>query len=211
MATRQRKQPVDTQSDAATDFNPAELEATPATNGELLDTNNAAMQVVNSVADSTRLPDDEDAAKAQYPSSRMTATVTEPVRRADPFGRHSVQWEDGYQITLQESDSRNTIELQFGDGSREAQPKAFAEIKTRLKAEGFRWNGTNAWTMELAPVLGSQNDRLRARDENHRIRARVEDVVFPAVIAMEEAVRGEIPFTDETRERINKGAAVQTR
>jgi hypothetical protein len=115
--------------------------------------------------------------------------------------------DDGYRITLQESPSRNTIEIQFGDGSRAAQPKAFAEIKQRLKEEGFNWNRTNAWAKGLAPVIGSQSDRLRARDDNHRIRARVEDVVFPAVIVLEEAVRGEIPLSEESRQRIRKATS----
>jgi hypothetical protein len=150
-------------------------------------------------------PREERFAEPQHP---ISATSREQQTLADPRPYHSVQWpDDGYRITLQESHSRNTIEIQFGDGSRSAQPKAFAEIKQRLKDEGFNWNGTNAWAKELVPVLGSQNDRLRAREENHRIRARVEDVMFPAVIALEEAVRGEIPLTEESRQRITKGAS----
>lgn len=128
----------------------------------------------------------------------------ERVRRADPFPSHSYQWPDGYRVSLQESDSRKTVEIQFGDGSRDDMPQAFEQIKPYLRGEGFYWNGSNAWVVDLTPERGSLAQREDARRTNRDIRARVEDVILPAVVAMEEEKRGQIEVTDETRQRINK-------
>lgn len=166
-------------ADPTTEFNPAALDA----------------------------PDDELAAQAQYQGKHVKDLQQRDMTKyADPSGKHGVQFPDGYKIQLQESKSRNTVEFQFGNGTKEDQPKAFDEIKAVLKEAGYRWNGTNAWAKELKPVVGSQNDRLRARDENRRIRAIAEDELFPKIIVAEEAHRGEIDLSEQTRERINRAS-----
>lgn len=131
------------------------------------------------------------------------------VRRADPFPSHGLQWPDGYRIGVQESDSRKTVEIQFGDGSRDERPLAMEEsIKPFLKAEGMYWNGTNAWAINLAVPPKGRRESLAEQYErmahNAQVRARVEDVILPAVVAMEEEKRGQIEVTDETRRRIYK-------
>lgn len=131
----------------------------------------------------------------------------EKARRADPFDSNGYGWPDGYKIAYQESSSRRTVEIQFGDGSRADQPQNFEEIKPLLRENGMAWNGTNAWVIDLVPERGSLAQREDARRENRDIRSRIEDVVLPAIVALEEQKRGEIDLTDETRQRINKAAS----
>jgi hypothetical protein len=124
------------------------------------------------------------------------------VKFADPFPRHSARWPDGYEITFQTSSSRDTVEIQFGDGGTRDKPKN-DEIRTYLKDQGMRWNGSNAWVIDLVPERGSMRDRLEARDRNRQIREQVEDEVLPWVVALEEEKRGPIE-SDVLRERINQ-------
>src|SRR6185312_12795457 len=50
-------------------------------------------------------------------AQRSTAATGRDQQLQDPRPFHSVRWpDDDYRITLQESHSRNTIEIQFGDG-----------------------------------------------------------------------------------------------
>jgi hypothetical protein len=51
---------------------------------------------------------------------------------------------------------------------------------------------------------GAITQREVARLSNRDIRAGVEELILPAVVAMEEEKRGQIEVTDETRQRINK-------
>lgn len=183
-------------------FDPANLESQPIhpqQPPELID--RPADQIVQSVADSTRID------TSHHNGHEEPLAGREWTKFADPNPRHSVHWEDGYTIRLQESGSRKTIEIQFGDGSREDMPKNMLAIREKLKAAGMKWNKECAWEKELVPETGSQRNRLMAREENRAIRARVEDVVFPQIIKLEEELRGELPFAEETRERINKAAA----
>lgn len=127
---------------------------------------------------------------------------------ADPNPRHSVRWPDGYEIAVQESPSRKTVEIQFGDGSARDKPQNHEAIREFLKGEGLRWNGTNAWVagMEPPPRFESQAQKLERVGRNKELRARVEDEVFPAVVALEEERRGRVELTDETRQRIASAA-----
>ncbi|MCE9567406.1 MAG: hypothetical protein K8U57_35850 [Planctomycetes bacterium] len=130
---------------------------------------------------------------------------------ADPAPRHSVRWPDGFEIAVQESPSRKTVEIQFGDGSTRDKPQNYDAIKEVLREHGMRWNGTNAWVVDLVPERGSHHEKLMARDENKAIRTRIEDEAFPQIIAVEEEKRGQIELTDETRQRINRAAEVRGR
>ena len=121
---------------------------------------------------------------------------------ADPRDFHQARWPDGYSIRLQESGSRRTIEIQFGDGSRKDRAVNFAKIKPLLEATGMHWNGTNAWVIDLVPERGSLAQREDAKRQNRDIRLDVEEKVFPAVIGLEEELRGQINVTDEYRKRI---------
>ncbi len=136
------------------------------------------------------------------PADAPKPAFAERVQRADPFPFHTVTFPDGYQIHLQESDSRRTLEIQFNEGAREDRPQNFAKIKALLLDAGMRWNGTNAWQVELSPVRGTLAQREDAKRCNRDIRTEIEEHVFPAVIGLEEEVRGEIPLTDDYRQRI---------
>jgi hypothetical protein len=74
----------------------------------------------------------------------------------------------------------------------------------------MHFNGTNAWAIELEMPPGkyreSQAERLARLGRNEELRGRIEDEVFPAVVALEEAERGRIELVDETRQRIARAA-----
>ena len=147
-----------------------------------------AEEIGQGVADGTDLPDGPPADPASH--ERPSFTQREQVRRPDPFDSQAVRWPDGYQIKFQESQARETVEVQFGDGGRADQPKNFGPIKEYLKSEGMKWNGSNAWVLDLEPVRGSQGDRNEAKKSNREIRTHVEDVILPRVVELEEEVRG---------------------
>jgi hypothetical protein len=129
---------------------------------------------------------------------------------ADPNPRQSVKWADGYEIAVQESKSRQTVEIQFGDGSTRDKPQNFPAIKEVVTKAGMHFNGTNAWVIELetppSKYRESQAEKLGRIERNAALRARIEDEVFPAVLALEEQKRGQIDLTEQTRQRIAKAA-----
>lgn len=136
--------------------------------------------------------------------------------RADPWDSHGVRWADGYGIRIQESDSRATFEIQFGDGSKKDQPLAFEKIKPFLISEGLRWNAKpgipgNAWEIELRVPPKTRRESFTEKEdrvaENKAIRTRIEEVVFPTVVAMEEEKRGQLDLVDETRQRIQRAVS----
>lgn len=122
---------------------------------------------------------------------------------ADPKPIHSVRFPDGYEIHMQESPSRRTVEIQFNQGRREDQPKNFAAIKEVLHDAGLKWNGTNAWAIDLVPERGSFHEREMAKRRNKEIRTELEESVLPAVVGLEEQSRGQIELTDDYRQRIH--------
>jgi len=133
----------------------------------------------------------------------------EQSRRADPFPFHAVHFPDGFSIRVQESDSRKTVEIQFGDGSRAAQPKNFGPIKDALRSAGLHWNGECAWVIDLLPERGSFHQREDAKAKNKAIRTKIEEQVLPQVIGLEEAARGPVELTDGFRERIGKASTAR--
>lgn len=165
-----------------------------------------ASEIVQSIAAATAIPDtstefnvqqfEQEAAPRE---ERPSFTRREQTRLNDPSKRHMVQFGDGFTITVQESSSRKTVEVEFGNGTKGDRPKNFAAIKEKLVEEGFTWNGSNAWVVDLAPERGSMAQKIEARAQNKAIRAHVEDVVFPALVGIEELARGEIPFTEQYR------------
>lgn len=136
---------------------------------------------------------------------------------ADPAPLHAARFADGYEIALQESPSRHTVEIQFGDGSKAAQPQAFDRIKDVLRNAGLRWNARpgfpgNAWEIELRDERrGTHAEKLAARDVNKAIRTKIEEQVFPQVIALEEERRGPIELTDDFRSRIQRAVTGASR
>lgn len=174
----------------------------PSTPPELLD--NPATSIVEALADSTRIdqPASSEAVAARPSDPLAIFKDRDWSQFADPASFHGGAWPDGYRIGIQESSSRRTVELQFGDGSRKDLAKNFPEIKKVLQEYGYRWNGTNAWAKDLVPVRGSFAEREDAKAANKQIRAELEEVVFPKVIALEEEKRGPIEFADDFRQRV---------
>ena len=187
----------------------AEEMTEPTTTEIQLAEQNPATPIVRQIAEGTAMPDDGtdfDPERLEQESPRQERFAQrEQKRRADPFPVHTIAWPDGYQIRYQESDSRRTAEIQFGDGTRAGQPENFEAIKPVLRDAGMRWN-QGAWYIDLAPTeRGSLAQQENARRENRDIRSRIEDVLT-TVVALEEEKRGAIELTDETRQRINKAA-----
>lgn len=172
----------------------------PSTPPELLD--NPDAPIVEALADST--PIDRPADPLAIFKDRDWGKF------ADPAPLHAARFADGYEIAMQESPSRHTVEIQFGDGSKAAQPQAFDRIKDVLRNAGLRWNARpgfpgNAWEVELRDERrGTHAEKLTARDVNKAIRTKIEEQVFPQVIALEEEKRGPIELTDDFRSRIQR-------
>ena len=158
-----------------------------------------AEQIVKDVADSTHMP--EEAPNRAF---------AEKARNPDPHDFHTVRFPDGYGISFQESPSRKTVEIQFGDGSKKDQPQAFEAIKPYLRDQGMHWNGECAWVIDLHQPPKSRRESYAEREDrieaNKAIRTRVEDIVFPAAVAMEEDKRGQIDLSGGFRERAQKAA-----
>jgi hypothetical protein len=66
----------------------------------------------------------------------------------------------------------------------------------------MKWNGANAWVIDLIPERGSFHQREDAKTRNKAIRTMVEEQVFPQVIGLEEAARGPVELTEGFRQRI---------
>jgi hypothetical protein len=168
---------------------------------------NPAAPIVQQIVDSTQLPPDATEFDPEKLESQSHAK-REFTRRADPFPSHSYVFPDGYKITYQESDSRGTVEIQFGDGSKQDQPQNFEAIRPLLRENNMHWNGTNAWVADLIPPPRNRREsyaeKLDRTEENAKIRANVEDVVLPTVLTLEEEKRGQIELSEDTRQRINK-------
>ena len=105
---------------------------------------------------------------------------------------------------LSEADLRRFADTpNSGLGSTRDKPQNFAAIKEFLLEEGMQFNRTNAWYIELVPERGSMRERLEARDRNKAFRERLEDVILPTVVGLEEEKRGPVE-SDVLRERINQ-------
>ncbi len=116
--------------------------------------------------------------------------------RPDPFPIHSVNWQDGYKVSLVESDGKwdddwqkrqpKLIYIQFGTGQRADQPKNFDAIKKLFKEEyGMYWEpAVQGWAKSLqfgvSPLV---------KEENKHDRSAVEEAFYKAV-ALEEETRG---------------------
>lgn len=131
--------------------------------------------------------------------------------RPDPFPIHSINWPDGYKVSLIESDGKwdddpakrrpKLIYIQFGSGARADQPKNFEAIK-EMFSETFRdaksrmhWDPrVLGWAKELkfggSPLV---------REQNRNDRTAVEEAFYKAV-EMEEAARGK-SLSDHVRQR----------
>ena len=207
MAKRRKAAEAAADDTAEVTTEPTEIETPPAEQ-------NPAAPIVQALAESTQLPPEAtefDTAKLE----KQPFAQREQARRADPWDSTGYHWPDGYGIRFQESDSRKTVEIQFGDGSRADQPQNFEAIKPFLVENGLHWNGSNAWVTDLQQPpkyrresFAEKEDRV---EENAKLRDHVKDFVLPAVVALEEEKRGEIDLTDESRQRINKAASGQAR
>lgn len=194
--------------------NPDDVPLYPSTPPELIDqqgavpAHNQADAIVEALAESTRIDHPETKDRPADPLAIFKDRDWS--KFADPAPLHSVHFADGYEIALQESPSRHTVEIQFGDGSKAAQPQAFDKIKDVLRNAGLRWNARpgfpgNAWEVELRDERrGTHTEKLAARDVNKAIRTKIEEQVFPQVIALEEEKRGQIELTDDFRSRIQR-------
>ena len=107
-------------------------------------------------------------------------------KRPDPFGIESILWQDGYRVSLKESDSNREIYVQFGNGTKADSPKNFEAIKKMFKEEfGMYWDGkVQGWAKGL-----KQGITPLIREQNRDIRAAVEEAYYKAV-ELEEAARG---------------------
>ena len=62
------------------------------------------------------------------------------------------------------------------------------------------------WLLAPARSHESEAEKVDRQRHNAKVRAHVEDVVFPAVVALEEEMRGEIPFTEQFRQQVQKAS-----
>ena len=117
-------------------------------------------------------------------------------KRADPFGIESINWPDGYRISLKESDANREIFIQFGNGSKADSPKNFEAIRKMFKEEyGMHWDvKVQGWAKGL-----KQGVTPLIREENRDIRAAVNEAYYKAV-ELEEASRGP-SLAQQDRER----------
>jgi hypothetical protein len=114
------------------------------------------------------------------------ATKKEWTKRPDPFGIESIHWQDGYRVSLKESDANREIYVQFGSGAKSDTPKNFEAIRKLFKEEfGMYWDGkVQGWAKELKPGVTPI-----IKEQNKNVRAAVEEAFYKAV-ALEEASRG---------------------
>ena len=117
-------------------------------------------------------------------------------RRPDPFPIETIRWQEGYAISLKESDSNREIYIQFGTGAKTDQPKNFEVIRKMLKEEySMHWDpAVLGWAKGIRPGVTPL-----IKEENRDVRAAVEEAFYKAV-AMEEAVRGP-SLTEHARQR----------
>ena len=112
------------------------------------------------------------------------------VERANPWPSLSYHWHD-YKVTLQErswtreTDKPSAMQIKFGSGSREDQPKAFEPIKDVLKSHGYRWdNEDKAWSrwLKSGKTREGKLENARIREESLKLIAEV--------VGIEEGLRG---------------------
>src|SRR5580692_9045873 len=72
-------------------------------------------------------------------------------KRRDPFDIDVFRWQDGYRISLNESDSNREIFVQFGSGAKPDAPKNFEAIRKMFKEEfGMYWDAkVQGWAKAL--------------------------------------------------------------
>jgi hypothetical protein len=129
------------------------------------------------------------------PSAATDQPKKEWTKRPDPFGIEKINWQDGYSISLKESDANREIFVQFGSGIRADSPKDFEAIKKMFKEHGMYWDGkVQGWAKGL-----KQGITPLIREQNRDIRTAVEEAYYKAV-DLEEAVRGP-SLSQQGRER----------
>jgi hypothetical protein len=138
---------------------------------------------------------EQPAVQSATDETTAEAPKKEWVKRPDPFGIQSIKWEDGYRISLKESDSNREIYIQFGKGNRADLPENFEAIKKMFREAGLHWDvKVLGWAKGLkfgmTPLI---------REDNRKVRSLVEDVFYKAV-ELEEAARGP-SLSDLAKER----------
>jgi hypothetical protein len=140
------------------------------------------------VQSTTAEPTPAEATTAEAPKKEW-------VKRRDPFGIQSIKWDDGYRISLKESDSNREIYVQFGSGNKADLPKSFEAIKKLFREIGMHWDiKVMGWAkglkLGMTPLI---------REDNKKVRSQVEDAFYKA-IELEEAARGP-SLSDMAKER----------
>jgi hypothetical protein len=108
-------------------------------------------------------------------------------KRPDPFSILSINWQDGYKVSLVESDSNREIFIKFGNGSKADAPKNFEAIKKMFREEyKMYWDvKVQGWAKEL-----KQGYTPLIREDNGKVRAAVEEAFYKAVELEEQSDRG---------------------
>ena len=122
-------------------------------------------------------------------------------KRPDPFGIHSINWNDGYKVSLLESDSNREVFIRFGNGSKDDAPKNFEAIRTMFKEEyGLYWDPkVQGWAKGL-----KQGVAPLVREQNRNIRAAVAEAYYKAIELEEASERGP-SLSEQAKERSGVG------